>query len=239
MTRKIMIVLALIPMWLSSHSQSLEFVYQEKPIANNAHITIDKYTDDEELGIEMSFYAHIKNKTDQALSVIVRKEEIDIPIGSSNNFCTAGGCFSATKSTPYSIAPQGIDKLFHSTFSPLQPSIATIKYTAEVVGSLGDAVSVTVTYNYLSAGIEQVGLASLQLTEQDGYLSLHYQTDQQLQLQIIDLLGRTTSTHTLSAHSTQYAIEKQLPKGVYILVFGNKKGIKFSKKIIITNTTLY
>ncbi len=214
------------------YSQSLEFVYEGKVLKNNAKITVTEYDED---FAEMQFKAIVRNKTGNKVEVFIQKEIIELPAGSSNTFCAGGNCYpdETMKSKYYTILPNSKDDSFHGAFSPVEASKAIIKYTAIVVGfDFSDKVSVTVTYQYSPSGIEEIGYTELSILQNSRGLQIDYQNSEDTQLEIIDLLGRVKGNYNLPKNSHQLTINLNAKKGIYLLVFTNKKR-KFMRKIII------
>lgn len=232
MTKKILFISLLATISIATKSQSLEFVYNNGVLANNAVVNITNFTSDDEVGVEMVFNALLQNKTSKDVKVIVRKSEISVPAGSTNTFCTGLGCYTTSASAEYTIAANSNDPLFHCLFSPVAPSTATIKYTASVSGSLGDEVSVTVNYQYAPTGIKEVGIQLLNVIQQNNSFAIQYESNNDIFLKIIDLSGREKARYTLPVGSNKYNLDIQLSKGAYLFVFENNKGNKIAKKII-------
>ncbi len=224
-------ILVLTTSWVYSQN-SLQFIHEGKTLENNAQITVTKFTNDE-LGIEMKFKATIKNISNKDVNLIVEKEVIEAPTGTNNSFCTAFGCYpnGTSKSKKYWIKANEEDNIFYATFSPIKASKAIIKYTAKVVDT-NDAVSVVVTYQYTPAGIEQVGFEALNITQQNGLLQIDYQINEDIQLEIIDLVGRVKGHYQLSRKTNTRTIHLNNNQGVFLLVFSNKQR-KSIKKVII------
>lgn len=213
-----------------AYSQSLEFVYKDKVLNNNEKITITEA--DAELENQMEFKALIRNKTNDDVNVIVTKEIITPAESGTDNFCTAKGCYLSNKSEKYTISAKGVDNVFHGTFKPVKASSLTVKYTATALGSLGDAVSVIVTYQYTPTGIEQVGYQHLSISQQNRIVTINYQNAQDTNLQIVDLLGNIVGTYKLSANTNSVNIDLTPKSGLFLFVFSNKKS-RFTQKYII------
>lgn len=218
-----------------AYSQSLEFVYQGKALENDAKVTVTDY--DEDLA-EMHFKALVRNKTGNDVEVIIVKEVVELPEGSSNNFCAGGRCYpdETMKSKVFAIAGNSENDSFHGVFIPTEASTAIIKYTAKVKGGLGfnsgDEVSVTVTYQYTPSGIEEIGYTELSITQNNDGLQIFYQNSEDTQLQVVDLLGRVKGSYKLSKNSNQLTLDLNDKKGIYLLVFINKNR-KFMRKVIL------
>lgn len=232
MKKRTLLVLFFAPLLFSASAQSLEFIYNNNALADNAIVNITNFTEDEEIGVEMTFNAVIQNKTSNVLKVVVKKEEISIPEGSINTFCTGVGCYTTYTSSEYTIAANGSDPLFHGAFSPIEMSTASIKYTASVVNSLSDKVSVTVNYQYVPAGIENVGFQSLAVIQKNNSFTIKYENDTDTYLRVFDLSGKEKTGCTLPANANSFSFNAELKKGVYLFVFSNTEGNQFTKKII-------
>ncbi len=233
MDKKFLPLMLLILQAISVNAQSLEFIYKNNTLTDNEIVTVTDFIEDEEVGVEMTFSPILQNKTNNALKVVVRKEEISIPAGSFNTFCTGMGCYTTTTSSEYTIAANGNDPYFHCTFSPVITSTATIKYTASVVGTFNDNISVTVNYQYVPAGIETAGFRQLSVVQKKGLFLINYENTSNSFLRIFDMQGKMKSTYQLPKDKNMFSPENKLDKGIYLFVFTGYKGNSITKKLLV------
>lgn len=233
MYKRVLIVLLFVLLYFTMPSQSLEFVYNNNLLTNNAVVTVTDFTQDDEIGVEMTFKPILQNKTNNPLKIVVRKEEISIPQGSINTFCTGTGCFTGTASSEYTIDANSNDPYFYCSFSPVMTSTATIKYTASVVGTFNDNISVTVNYQYVPAGIETLGFRRMIVILEKGTFTIQYENHSDSYLQIFDIAARKIQNYTLPASANSFQFDSMLQKGIYLLVFSDRTGNRFTKKIMV------
>ncbi len=231
--KKILLLSALMLSLAGLSAQSLEFVYQGKALENNAKITVTEFIVDEDFGDEMDFDADIRNKTDRKVILVVGKEELEIPKGSSNDFCNMINCYASELSAEYELEANATDDQFHGTFRPVEKSIARIKYFARVKGLMPDEAAVEVTFSYVPSGIDKVGLNSLSLLQGDGRIELRYNATEELNLRIVSITGACVGTHRLAKNSNSLKLDNTISRGIYLLVFNSASGMQHTEKILV------
>lgn len=215
-------------------AQSLRFEYKDQLLNDGEKIKITDYTDDPDIGIEMIFDASIKNVTDKNVQVKVVKQEIEIPQGSTNNFCTAQGCFSSSESSVYEIKAKETDHVFHGAFYPTQKSSATIKYIAKNMDALSDETSIQINYSYLTSGIDNIGFTHYRLMQTSASIIIEYQSNTTFTLKIFNLTGALIAEYILPESLHTHTISKKiLPKGIYLFQLSNHKKQTYSYKTLI------
>lgn len=214
-------------------AQSLEFVYNGEALANNAKITVTEFTADPDFGDEMEFDADIRNKTGSLLRLTLYKEELEVPANSENDFCNMINCYTGSASSEYELEAYGVDNQFAGSYRPQEKSTAKIKYRAVVSNSLGDETSVEVTYAYLTAGIDKVGLDKFSLLQTNGRAILNFSSSETLDLRVVNMTGATIEMHRLQPGSGTLNLGPSVRKGIYFLVFNTSSGVRHTEKVII------
>lgn len=218
-------------------AQALQFIVGGTAIENNAIITVTEYHDYPFAvgGIALTFEANIKNTTENAMSITILKEEVNMPEGSESTFC-AGTCYSnnVTQSPPINIDANSEYAEFHGEFYPIATSVGIVKYIVRQNGGLDPAsATVEVHYNYDPTGIENVGFTQFAVMQIQDICRVIYNNQNEVQLRLFTVTGNQMGTYTLPAGESSFDIPVSNYKGVAIMVLTDGKGKSIAQKILI------
>ena len=179
--------------------------------------------------IDIASNLTVKNVSGQSLNVICEKNVISQPQGASNHFCWGGTCYgSATIISPdfTTIAAGQASTEFAGHFIAMNgPSncTATVEYCFYPDTDTLDSSCITVTYDGSGATSTTIKACNIVMSEfypnpANGYTNINYISANNLDLNIIDILGNKVKSLLLNNEGSQKIYVGDLSKGIY---FGN------------------
>jgi hypothetical protein len=233
------LILALTTFYIG-HAQSLSLADSTGPIANNSTITRPGHVNDSEI----VSYFFVKNNTSAAVSVRVKKVEVNLVTGTSNSFCW-GLCFGPNvylSPDPLVINAHATDSAdFSGHYSPLgNVGTSTVRYVFFNIANLSDTVCVNVAYNGLPVGIPTQTvkniLSGAYPNPANSTVNFEYSlnTENTASVVIRNLLGTVVKKADLSSSETRMSIfTGDLPEGIYFYSLDVDGKTMTTRKLIV------
>ncbi len=230
--KKTLLTLTLIAVFTHFVSaQALQFVYNEKALADNEIVTITDFSKDLFGDIMMKFAPKIKNNTKQNMQVQIIKNEVELPNGYTS-MCF-GQCTSANETPLNTINANSETDDFYAEFFPEATATAKVKYTAKEKGLQGASTTVEVHYKYVPSGIKNVGFTQFAVLQGGGTCRIIYSNTRDVQMTVYSITGEAIGSYMLPASGTCFDMPITDYKGIAILSFTDKNGKTAAEKIIL------
>lgn len=213
---------------VATFAQSLTVAYEGTPVNNGDTLEVVV----PQLNTTIDYYLDLTNVTDNDVTVIVYKSELDMSEGASASLCVGGSCFPpATMETNPFIIPahttlshtgDNPGDAFHLGYKALTTGTSYVMFTFANDDNNDDCVSVTFKLVYDPTSIDKVS----QVTKMRAYpnpasdnVTVEYAVSgnaNKVQLVIKNMLGATLYTKSLDVNGSKLRMDvSEYPAGIY------------------------
>ncbi|MBP5650553.1 MAG: T9SS type A sorting domain-containing protein [Bacteroidales bacterium] len=209
-----------------TYAQSLSMTYEGASV--NSGDTLEVMVT--QLNSTLEYYLDLTNVTDNDVTVIVYKNELDMAEGATASLCAGGLCFpsSTMSSNPFVIAAHttlshtSSGDAFHLNYKTSTGGTSYVMFTFANYENYDDRVNVTFKLVYDPTGVEEV----LNATKVRAYpnpasdnVTIEYAVSSnanKVQLVVKNLLGSTLYTRNLDVNSNRVKLNvSEYPAGIY------------------------
>lgn len=232
MKSRFLLSLSLIGMSMFTYAQSVSLSYKGVELEDEQELTVTDYEVDEYGEVQMAF--HVDVEVNKKTTLTMTKDDSEALEGSSNDMCLVS-CTSADEikhqllvgDTPYCYAHYYPDEAVGTS---------RIAYTFKT--SVKSESPMTVYVNYVYNGTETgIGKASVKeeasvvLVPGSNCFKVEYAAGEAYRVSVYSLSG--TMLQEFSVQGNESVQTVQLPKGCYLIMLRDSKGIIVTKKGVI------
>ena len=238
MKTKLLFTIAFILAAGFAFSQNLVLSHDGEALEPDAQITVQGSAADPEIVVELD----VTNNGTTTLEVVCQRYELDMVTGSLSAICWGGLCYGpGTSLSPLSttIDPGAtIENDFSGHYYPyMNEGISTIAYTFFDADNPNDSVMVTVLFDGLMVGVEELSKfdrLAVYPNPANDYIKveLNTETSEEVSMQLIDVTGAVVSQLTTSANSTRINTTG-LAEGIYMYRAHVNGQLIATKKIVV------
>lgn len=222
MKTKLLFTLTLIIATSFAFGQSLVLTFEGETLEPNAEITVEGAATAEEIVSELA----VTNTSEETIDVLCMRYEIDIVDSTSNTFCWGGLCYPPWTNLSgfhHTIEPdETVDDDFSGHYNPFgYEGVSTIAYTFFDMNHPDDTVRVTILYDGLMVGVEEMekyNEAKVYPNPANDYVKLDLNVadvDSDVTFQLLNVQG--TVVREIKSNSTVFTLNtSDLAEGVYM-----------------------
>lgn len=226
-------------------AQSLTVLYEGAPLTNGAAITLTGEISNDPF-YELKAYAKVKNNTDRAVSVILKRITHDTITGTENYFCW-GQCFApwiSVSPSAHTIAANDTtpDEFFTGYYAPKQKAGTTIiEYVFFIESDVNDSISFLVNYVVTPSSLSDLrsnsSLGNAFPNPANDKVSINYELPvgtMQAQIKLFNLMGQAVAEQSVFNNKGKADINlSNLKEGVYFYsLHVNNQAVETRKLII-------
>lgn len=213
---------------VAAFAQSLSVTYEGTPVNNGDTLEVIV----PQLNSTVEYYLDLTNVTDEDVTAVVYKSDLEMSEGASASLCVGGSCFppTTTESNPFVIPAHftlshtgdNPGNAFHLGYKALVAGTSYVMFTFANYDNGDDYVSVTFKLVYDPTGVDMVS----QVTKMRAYpnpasenVTVEYAVSGnagKVQLVIKNMLGATLYTRSLDVNGSKVKMDvSEYPAGIY------------------------
>ncbi len=234
MKKLLSIICLSIPFWMMGQSIRIINSANSSDVSNGQITASGSYNSD-----EIVVHLAVKNTSAQTQSIYAKKRIVSTIAGTEISYCFAGDCYTPLQpqSNTISMVTNAIDSTFSSHYIPNgQSGVTVVTYTFYAIH--GDSVSVNISYDATSAGVENNGtnlnyisIASPNPANTFTTFSYSLKSGNDTYLSVYNILGSEVKrSEILFKSGTVKVYTSDLKSGLYFCSFiSNGKVVKTQK----------
>ena len=229
---------------MATFAQSLTLTYEGTPV--NDGDTLEVIVT--QLNQVMNYYLDLTNVTNNDVTVVVYKNELDMVAGSEALLCVGGTCFpsSTMSSFPFSVAANSTlshttsPDAFHLGYTTPAAGTSYVLFTFSNYVNSDDCVNVTFKLVYDATGIETLPVAEKMRAYPNPAsenVTVEYAISgnaSKAQLVIKNMLGATLYTRNLDVNANKVKVDiSEYPAGIYFYSIETDGRPMMTKKLLV------